>query len=144
MNESILPRKEKLISLMQHVSWTMPVMQTINEWAPRMMGLSLSLSNDKSTWTDGWIDGRHQEIHLPLRPEGFPNQEAERHMRTTLPTNKHWYSVWLHGSTPRTMLQRAKQELHHRATSLQHMKLLFMCQVVLQWELTGWQCTSLF
>lgn len=33
---------------------------------------------------DGW---RYWEIHLPLRPKGVPNQEAEQHMRRTLPTN---------------------------------------------------------
>ena len=52
---------------------------------------------------DAWVDGRRWEVHLPLRPEGFPYQGAEQHMRTTLPTNT--------GSYPKPCFKRAKQEL---------------------------------
>lgn len=38
-------------------------------------------------WMCRWMGGRQREIHLPLRPKGFPDHEAEQQMRTKLPKN---------------------------------------------------------
>lgn len=78
---------------------------------------------------DGWMDGRFWEIHLPLRPKGFPNQEAERHMRTKLPTSTDIAGA---DTAQKHAQNQASEGGGQQDTSLQHMKSTFMCGVVVQ------------
>lgn len=40
-------------------------------------------------WAHEWVGGwGRREIHLPLKPKGFPNEEQERHMRQGSGKNK--------------------------------------------------------
>lgn len=74
-----------------------------------------------NTLTDGLMDGRHWEIHLPLRPEGFPYKEAEQHMRTMLPTDTGINHTQNHASTARNTTQGPLTQPHMKS---------FMRQVV--------------
>lgn len=66
---------------------------------------------------DAWMHGWEAlGVHLPLRPEGFPYQGAEQHMRTTLPTNTDTQCEHT-GSYPKPCFKRVKQELPHKVTT---------------------------
>lgn len=65
------------------------------------------------TWRDVW---RALGNLLTTKTKGVSLSGS----RTTHENNvnyEHWCSVWLHRKKPTTMLQRAKQRLHHEVTS---------------------------